>query len=372
MALNAMTVSAGTALDVLRTGWAAQNARHLTAAYMLHGAPGVGKTQIVQQLATEIGARLFDLRLTTIEPQDLRGLPYYDHDTRKTVWYRPEDLPDDPDTPSILFLDELTAAAPNLQPTVYGLLQERRVGQHRLPDSVLLVAAGNTVEDGAVAYEMGSALSDRLVHLHVVASAEDWLVNFAVPHGLHPAVIAFLRGRGDLLSTGAQAQERDELIAATPRAWERVSDILRAVPDRRLRNILVAGTVGEAIGAEFALVADEVSASVRIDEMLATERRARLALYPETMHGLHALVYGLIGALRAETAPGIIECMADLPRLASARTEPVFATLPLEELRTHGFELLIQRGLALDLANSFLESAPYADYARAREEAGLA
>jgi MoxR-like ATPase len=63
---------------------------------MLHGGPGVGKTQIVQQLAAEIGARLFDLRLTTIEPQDLRGLPYYDHDTRKTLWYRPEDLPDDP------------------------------------------------------------------------------------------------------------------------------------------------------------------------------------------------------------------------------------------------------------------------------------
>ena len=65
---------------------------------MLHGRPGVGKTEIVESLAREIGARLFDLRLTTIEPQDLRGLPYYDHETRKTQWYRPEDLPDAPDT----------------------------------------------------------------------------------------------------------------------------------------------------------------------------------------------------------------------------------------------------------------------------------
>ncbi|ABV93712.1 hypothetical protein Dshi_1973 [Dinoroseobacter shibae DFL 12 = DSM 16493] len=372
MALNAMTVSAGTALDVLRTAWAAQRAGRLTAAYMLHGAPGVGKSQIVAQLAEEIGARLFDLRLTTIEPQDLRGLPYYDHDARKTVWYRPEDLPDDPDAPSVLFLDELTAAAPSLQPTVYGLLQERRVGQHRLPDSVFLVAAGNTVEDGAIAYEMGSALSDRLVHLHVTASATDWLENFAVPRGLHPAVIAFLRSRGDLLSTGAAAQERDEIIAATPRAWERVSDILRAVPDRRQRNILVAGTVGEAIGAEFALVADEVAASVKIEELLATDRGRRAPLYPDTMHGLHALVYGLIGALTAQTAPRIIECMADLATLPDARPEPVFRTLPLEELRTHGFELLIQQALARDLADAFLDSPVYADYARAREDAGLA
>jgi MoxR-like ATPase len=109
---------------------------------MLHGRPGVGKTELVQTLAERKGASLYDLRLTTIEPQDLRGLPFYDHEKRRTVWYRPEDLPDDPDRPAILFLDELTAAAPTLQPTVYGLLQERRVGRHRLPESVFIVAAG--------------------------------------------------------------------------------------------------------------------------------------------------------------------------------------------------------------------------------------
>ena len=58
-----------------------------------------------EYLANAIGARLFDIRLTTIEPQDLRGLPYYDHETRRTVWYRPEDLPDDPARPAVLFLD---------------------------------------------------------------------------------------------------------------------------------------------------------------------------------------------------------------------------------------------------------------------------
>ncbi|MEO0363690.1 MAG: MoxR family ATPase, partial [Pseudomonadota bacterium] len=144
--LNVQPLSAGEALETLRKGWAAQRAGALTASWMLHGRPGVGKTEIVRQLADEIGAKLFDLRLTTIEPQDLRGLPYYDHEARTTVWYRPEDLPDDTSTPSVLFLDELTAAAPQLQPTVYGLLQERRVGRHALPDAVFVVAAGNMVE----------------------------------------------------------------------------------------------------------------------------------------------------------------------------------------------------------------------------------
>jgi MoxR-like ATPase len=186
---------------------------------MLHGRPGVGKTQLVQSLASRHGAQLYDIRLTTIEPQDLRGLPYYDHETRKTQWYRPEDLPDAPNTPAVLFLDELTAASPYLQPTVYGLLQERRVGRHQLPDSVFIVAAGNTVEDGAVAYEMGTALSDRLVHLHVAASAKDWLERYAVDEALHPAVTAFLRSRPDLLDTTEETLRRGVMIAFTPRSW---------------------------------------------------------------------------------------------------------------------------------------------------------
>lgn len=371
MGVNAMRVAAGEAQAALRAGWAAQQAGRMTTSWMLHGGPGVGKTQIVQQLAAEIGARLFDLRLTTIEPQDLRGLPYYDHDTRKTLWYRPEDLPDDPDTPSVLFLDELTAAAPHLQPAVYGLLQERRVGPHRLPASVFMVAAGNTVEDGAIAYEMGSALSDRLVHLHVQASATDWLENYAVPQGLHPAVVAFVRTRPDLLETTAQSLDRGEMIAATPRSWERVSNVLQAVPDRRLRNMMVAGTVGEAVAAEFAVIADDIAATVRVAEMLSRPQKARWEMYPASMHGLHALAYGLIGALEEDNVPDVAEAMAGLRGLAAERPGAGFERLPLAELCTHGFELLLKKGLDRGLGEAFLAAPAWRTYAAEREAEGL-
>jgi MoxR-like ATPase len=371
MTVNTRPVAAGEALDVLRAGWAAQEAGTLCVSYMLHGRPGVGKTEIVRQLAAEREAALFDLRLTTIEPQDLRGLPYYDHETRRTLWYRPEDLPDDPARPSLLFLDELTAAAPALQPTVYGLLQERRVGPHRLPDSVFVVAAGNSAEDGAVAYEMGSALADRLVHLRLVATAADWLESFAVPRGLHPAVIAFVKTRPDLLETTERALQSGETIAATPRSWERVSRILRAAPDRRLRDTLVAGTVGEAIGAEFAVIADDIAATVRIEEMLAAAPERRWALYPASMHGLNALVYGLSGALDAQNVQEIVAVMAGIRKLAGMREEAAFARMPLAELCTYGFELLIGRALELGLGEAVLASPAYQAYAEERRAAGL-
>lgn len=371
MTTNTMPVSAGEAFDVLLRAYSLQQEGGLTASWMLHGRPGIGKTEIVQQLAERTGAALFDLRLTTIEPQDLRGLPYYDHAAQKTVWYRPEDLPDDPARPAILFLDELTAASPSLQPTVYGLLQERRVGRHRLPSGTFLVAAGNGVEDGAVAYEMGSALSDRLIHLALRAEASDWLARYAVPQALHPAVIAFIRTRPDLLETTEDALRRGQMIACTPRSWARVSDILRAVPDRRLRNIMVAGTVGEAAAAEFALVADDIATGVQVSEMLDAGAKARLALYPNTLHGLTALVYGLVGAADARTLPGVIDIMAEIRQLARLRPEPAFARLPLAELCTHGFEVLIGKALAQGLQAAFLASAAYAAYAAERRAAGL-
>ncbi|MEL7463379.1 MAG: MoxR family ATPase [Pseudomonadota bacterium] len=361
MTVNARPVSAGEALEVLRAGWEAQRDGGLTVSWMLHGRPGVGKTEVVRTLAEEIGGELHDIRLTTIEPQDLRGLPYYDHEAGKTVWYRPEDLPDDPTRPSVLFLDELTAASPYLQPTVYGLLQERRVGRHRLPDSVFIVAAGNMAEDGAVAYEMGTALSDRLIHLAVRAAARDWLEAYAVDRGLHPAVTAFIRSRPDLLDTTEETLNRGEMIACTPRSWERVSRIMETVGERRMRETMIAGTIGAAAAAEFGRVANEIASLVTVEEMLAADRARRKALYPTSVNGLVGLIYALVAQADTETMEKTIEAMADIQDVSGA-------ALPTAELTSFGFELLIRKALNEGLTEAFRDSEAYAAYAAAREE----
>lgn len=372
MSVNTTQISAGQALAALRAGFAAQTTGQMTASWMLHGKPGIGKTEIVQQLAQETGSQLFDLRLTTIEPQDLRGLPFYDHETRRTVWYRPEDLPDDPAHPAILFLDELTAAAPTLQPTIYGLLQERRIGRHQLPDSTFIVAAGNAVEDGAVAYDMGTALSDRLIHLKVSASAADWLRHYAVPLGLHPAVTAFIRTRPDLLETNEDALRQGDMIACTPRSWSRVSTILNAVSDKQLRDVLIAGTVGEAVAAEFILIAEEVTSTVQAHDIIEASGADRVALYPASLHGLTALVYALVTLAQDNTIAPVIDVMTQIRSLADQRPEAVFAQLPLAELCTYGVELLIEKALKDGMQEAFRGSKSYADYTAERQALGLA
>jgi MoxR-like ATPase len=181
--------------------------------------PVWGKPSWCRRLRGRIGAELFDLRLTTIEPQDLRGLPYFDHEAAKTIWYRPEDLPDT-DAPAILFLDELTAAAPCLATDCLRAAAGTPGGPASLPDSVMIVAAGNRIEDGAIAYDMGTALSDRLIHMIVQANPEDWLKNYAVERG-HPS-----RPSRPSSAPGPtcwrrrrRALRRGQMIACTPRSW---------------------------------------------------------------------------------------------------------------------------------------------------------
>jgi MoxR-like ATPase len=371
MGVNAPMITAGEALEVLRAGWRAQMGGQMALSWMLHGRPGIGKTEVVAQLARDAGARLIDLRLTTLDPSDLRGLPYYDHAAGRTVWYRPEDLPDDPEVPTVLFLDELTAAAPALQPVVYGLLQERRVGRHRLPASCFVVAAGNGAEDGAIAYAMGTALSDRLVHLALRAGAADWIKGYALPRGLHPAVVAFIRTRPDLLETTEDALRRGETIFATPRSWARVAGVMAQGFERRVRDAMVAGILGEAVAAEFLAVADEIAATVEVGAMLAAGAAERVALYPASLHGLAALVYGLPALVEARTLPAAIEVLAGLPDLTRARGGD-FARMPLMELATQGFELLIARALDEGWEEAFRTSRAYAAHMAARAAAGLA
>jgi hypothetical protein len=143
------------------------------------------------------------------------------------------------------------------------------------------------------------------------------------------------------------------------------------IPNRRARNAMIAGTVGEAVAAEFAVIADDIAASVHIEDMLAADRKARADLYPDTLHGLNAVVFGLVGAADAGTMPAVIDAMEQIRTLAHQRSEPTFTSLPLAELCAFGFEMLLAKALDQGLTDAFAGSAAYQRYAADRRDAGL-
>ena len=144
----------------------------------LWGPPGVGKSQVVAQVARQNGLALRDIRAVLLDPVDLRGLPRISADGR-SVWCPPAFLPGpaDPER-GIVFLDELNAAPPLVQAACYQLVLDRAIGEYRLPDGWSIVAAGNREGDRAVAYRMPSALANRMVHLDFTPDLEDWLRRF--------------------------------------------------------------------------------------------------------------------------------------------------------------------------------------------------
>ena len=87
----------------------------------LWGPPGVGKSQVVAQVATALGIRLIDIRAILLDPVDLRGLPTVEQG--RAAWAIPAFLPED--GAGILFLDELNAAPPLIQAACYQLVLDR-------------------------------------------------------------------------------------------------------------------------------------------------------------------------------------------------------------------------------------------------------
>ena len=224
---------------------------------MLWGPPGVGKSQAIRQVAENIEkatgkkAVVTDVRLLLFNPIDLRGIPTANADKTLAIWLKPQIFQMDPDESivNILFLDEISAAPQSVQAAAYQITLDRTVGEHKLPDNCIVIAAGNRVTDKSVAFKMPKALANRLLHLEAEGSFTSWKL-WAIEKGIHPKVLGFLGFRQNYLMKFDGASE--DLAFATPRSWEMVSNILNYVSDdlTKVHN-LVAGLVGIGVAVEF-------------------------------------------------------------------------------------------------------------------------
>ena len=224
---------------------------------MLWGPPGVGKSQTVRQIAKEIGdttgkkVKITDVRLLLFNPIDLRGIPTSNADKTLAIWLKPQIFQMDPseDIVNILFLDEISAAPQSVQAAAYQITLDRVVGEHKLPENCIVIAAGNRTTDKSVAFKMPKALANRLLHIEVEGSFASWK-KWAIKNGINEKVIGFLSFRQDLLM-GFNASNED-LAFATPRSWEMVSNLLNNVNDNLNEMYsLISGLVGCGVAVEF-------------------------------------------------------------------------------------------------------------------------
>lgn len=219
---------------------------------MITGSPGIGKSDLIEQISDSMGGILYDVRLSQCDPTDVRGIPFYNKESGKMEWADPVDLPDAAVCAkypiSFLFLDEITSAPQTVAAASFQLVLNRRVGTYFLPDNCVIIAAGNKESDRGVVYKMPTPLANRFVHFELRVDFDSWN-EWAIEKRIHSDVIGFLNFSQDSLD--AFDPKSSEKAQATPRTWEFVSQLLDNDMEDSIMTDIIAGSVGEGMALKF-------------------------------------------------------------------------------------------------------------------------
>ena len=183
------------------------------------GAPGIGKSALVEQFAADIGLPCVSLLGSQLAPEDIIGIPRINGETSE---FLPPKMIARKE-PYVLFLDELNACSQEVQKAFYSLIHERRIGEYHLPEGSIVVGAGNRAQDSAIVKTMSSALVNRMFHVQMKADPRQW-IKWAQENGLHPWVIDYIIQRPDHLFSEPPKTEEP---FSTPRSWHMLSDALK-------------------------------------------------------------------------------------------------------------------------------------------------
>ena len=291
----------------------------------LWGPPGIGKSSVIRQIAEEKGIGFIDLRLSLLDPTDLRGIPFFDQQAHRALWAPPAFLPDGSEPEGVLFLDELNTAAPMVQASAYQLILDRRIGEYRLPDGWAIVAAGNRESDRGVVYRMPAPLANRFVHLEMESDPEQWR-RWAVAEGIDASIVGFLSARPDaLFMFDARSAHRS---FATPRSWEYVDKILKSTPKAELLMPLLAGAIGEELAAEFLSWRAAASDLPDLDAIW----RGEDAVVPEEPNALYVLASMIVQRIGRDTSKEVLEHLLTY----LMKLPPEFSVMVVKELQHKG------------------------------------
>ena len=321
---------------------------------MLWGPPGVGKSQMVAQIAAAHDAPMIDVRLSQMEPSDLRGIPFRvgDH----VEWAVPAMLPDaqrhGPD--GILFLDEINAAPPSVSAAAYQLILDRRLGEYRVPTGWAIVAAGNRQGDRGVTYTMPAPLANRFSHFEVETHLDDW-VAWAYAHGIDERIIAFLRFRPELLFDFDPAH--NPIAFPSPRSWEFAHRGLQkfGTHPQLLRDTLQA-CVGAAAGIELHAFVSSLDRMPDLDEIIAGHE----VPVPKEIDLQYAVAAALVArAIRSREDPKRLEILGHILRYARRFPQREMGVMLVSDMHRAIGELLFQAPEFANWANAVADVMLY-------------
>ena len=286
----------------------------------LMGAPGIGKTAIMEQIAQELGVALVSYSMTHHTRQSALGLPFIEKKkyggkeyniseyTMSEIIASCYDMMEDTGLEEgILFLDEINCVSETLAPSMLQFLQYKIFGRHRVPDGWIVVTAGNPPEYNNSVREFDIVTWDRLKRIDVDPDYDVWK-EYAYKTGVHPAITTYL----DIKKTDFYKIETtvDGKSFVTARGWSDLSDMIRLYEQHSLKvdeSLVSQYLQNRKIAKDFSVYYDlfnKYRADYQIDKILAGEAvevikgRAKAARFDERLSLLGLLLDAVTGELR--------------------------------------------------------------------------
>lgn len=301
---------------------------------MLWGAPGVGKSQIVNHIAEKHSIPAIDIRLSQLEPSDLRGIPF--RVGEQVEWAVPAMLPNAQrhGDKGILFLDEINAAPPSVSAAAYQLILDRKLGDYEVPAGWAIFAAGNRQGDRGVTYSMPAPLANRLSHYTVDVNLDDWVL-WAYRNNIDERVIAFLRFRPELLFDFDPAH--NPVAFPSPRSWQFAHRSLQKFSDQ---SSLLLGTIQACVGAAAGIELHAFINSLEKMPDLDKITQGKAVPVPTEIDLQYAVAAALVG--RALRADGDLTVIGNILRYAEQFPQKEMGVMLVSDLHRAIGELLFQ------------------------------
>lgn len=353
----------------------------------LVGAPGIGKTAIMAQIAQELNMGLVSYSMTHHTRQSALGLPFIVHESYDGVDYAASEYTMSEIIASvyaymkkskvkrgILFLDEINCVSETLYPSMLQFLQFKTFGRHAVPEGWIIVTAGNPPEYNKAVHEFDIVTLDRVKKISVEPDFHAWKA-YAVSKGTHPAILTFLEIKKNRFYSIEASLDGKSFVTA--RGWDDLSDIM-GIFERLGKavdyDLIVQYVQNETIAREFAAYYDlfnKYRDDYRIDEILAGGdvvgiiERASVAEFDERL--------SLMGLLLDAVCGDMLDIVHETDILVALRDDLRCMKLAVEEGRDVRSQLIeIERckasQLELSVAAGNISKSRRAIAEREREE----
>lgn len=309
------------------------------------GAPGIGKTAIMEQIASELNIGLVSYSMTHHTRQSALGLPFIvkksyggseysvsEYTMSEIIASVYDTIEATGFTEGILFLDEINCVSETLAPAMLQFLQYKTFGRHRVPNGWIVVTAGNPPEYNNSVREFDIVTWDRLKRLDVEADFETWK-EYAYSKGIHAAIITYLEIKKDDFYKIESTVDGKSFVTA--RGWSDLSDIIKLY--EQLEFPVNEKLVGQylqnpKVAKSFAMYYDlfrKYRSDYQVDKILEGKAsaeiidRAKTARFDERLSLLGLMIDGLTNPIKEcyQTETGLAELMNCIKNIKLDMTE---------------------------------------------------